>query len=161
MTSRRRFIATAGLALALPGWAQARLAVTEREGRESLALWYDQPAGPWIEALPVGNGRLGAMVFGRAAQERVQLNLDTLFAGGPYQPDNPAALEALPRVRQLIDEGRFKEAAELASKSMMAQPLWQMPFGSAGDLFLDFPDVEGAARYHRALELDTAIATSR
>jgi alpha-L-fucosidase 2 len=161
MTARRRFIATAGLALALPGWAQARLAVTEREGRESLALWYDQPAGPWIEALPVGNGRLGAMVFGRAAQERVQLNLDTLFAGGPYQPDNPAALDALPRVRRLIDEGRFKEAAELASKSMMAQPLWQMPFGSAGDLFLDFPGVQGAARYHRALELDTAVATSR
>ena len=104
MNDRRRFIASAGLALAFPGLARAKVLATERDGRNDLSLWYEQPAGPWIEALPVGNGRLGAMVFGRAAQERLQLNIDTLFGGGPYTPDNPAALEALPRVRELLDQ---------------------------------------------------------
>src|SRR5689334_17355991 len=87
---RRRFIATAGLALARAGLAGARVLAVDRDERQHLSLWYDQAAGPWVEALPVGNGRLGAMVFGRAAQERVQLNIDTLFGGGPYDPDSPA-----------------------------------------------------------------------
>src|SRR5687768_5485413 len=75
-----------------------------------LLLWYRQPAEQWTEALPVGNGRLGAMVFGGVARERLQLNEDTLYAGGPYDPSNPDALLALPRVRALIAEGKFAEA---------------------------------------------------
>jgi hypothetical protein len=63
---------------------------------EPLSLWYRQPAKQWVEALAVGNGRLGAMVFGGVAQERIQLNEDTLWAGGPYDPANPDTLEALP-----------------------------------------------------------------
>jgi alpha-L-fucosidase 2 len=159
--SRRHFIAAAGLAAAWPGLAHAKALVTQRGGREQLALWYDRAAGPWIEALPVGNGRLGAMVFGRVAQERLQLNIDTLYAGGPYDPDSPAAFEALPRVRALIDAGRFKEANDLAGETMMARPLWQMPFSSAGDLFLDFLGLDGATAYRRSLDLDSAIATTR
>jgi alpha-L-fucosidase 2 len=158
---RRRFIATAGLALALPGLAQARLRVTERDERQDLSLWYEKPAGPWVEALPVGNGRLGAMVFGRPVQERLQLNIDTLFGGSPYKPDNPAALEALPRVRALIDEGRFHEAQELAAKALMAQPIAQMPYGTAGDLFLEMKGLSGAAGYRRWLDLDSAVAVTR
>ena len=159
--SRRRFIATAGLALALPGLAQARLRVTERDERQDLSLWYEKPAGPWVEALPVGNGRLGAMVFGRPVQERLQLNIDTLFGGSPYKPDNPAALEALPRVRALIDEGRFHEAQELAAEALMAQPIAQMPYGTAGDLFLEMKGLSGAAGYRRWLDLDSAVAVTR
>jgi alpha-L-fucosidase 2 len=158
---RRRFMATAGLALALPGLAHARLQITERDERHDLSLWYDKPAGPWVEALPVGNGRLGAMVFGRPAQERLQLNIDTLFGGGPYNPDNPGALEALPRVRALIDEGRFQEAQDLSAKTLMARPLSQMPYGTAGDLFLDMKGLEGAAGYRRWLDLDSAVAVTR
>ena len=79
---------------------------------EPLSLWYRQPAKQWVEALAVGNGRLGAMVFGGVAQERIQLNEDTLWAGGPYDPANPDALEALPKVRELIFAGRYREAQQ-------------------------------------------------
>jgi alpha-L-fucosidase 2 len=161
LTRRRHFIAAAGLAFAFPGLAQAKLLAGERDGHNELSLWYEKPAGPWIEALPLGNGRLGAMVFGRAAQERVQLNIDTLFGGSPYTPDSPDALEALPKVRALLDEGRWKEASDLAGKTMMARPMWQMPYGTAGDLFLELKGAQGATGYRRWLDLDSAIATTR
>jgi alpha-L-fucosidase 2 len=159
--ARRSFLVSTGLALAMPGLAGATVVAATTDGRDSLGLWYDKPAGAWVEALPIGNGRLGAMVFGRAAQERLQLNEDTLFAGGPYDPSNPDALAALPKVRALIDEGKFKEAADLAGASMMGKPMRQMPYGAAGDLLLDFPGVTGAAQYRRSLDLDSALATTR
>ncbi|MFL6677101.1 MAG: glycosyl hydrolase family 95 catalytic domain-containing protein [Burkholderiaceae bacterium] len=158
---RRRFLAASGLALALPGLARAQVLAVDRDERQNLSLWYEQAAGPWIEALPVGCGRLGAMVFGRAAQERVQLNIDTLFGGGPYEPDNPAALEALPRVRSLIDEGRFHEASELAGATLMGRPMVQMPYGSAGDLFIETKGLSAAGAYSRWLDLDSALAVTR
>ena len=159
--SRRRFIASAGLALAFPGLAHAKVLAAEHGENEDLSLWYEKPAGPWIEALPLGNGPIGAMVFGRVAQERVQLNIDTLFAGGPYTPDSPDAFEALPRVRALLDEGRYHEASELAGRTMMARPMVQMPYGAAGDLFLESKSIGGATRYRRWLDLDSAIAATR
>jgi alpha-L-fucosidase 2 len=159
--TRRSFLVSAGLALAWPGLASATVVAETKDRRDSLSLWYDKPAGPWVEALPVGNGRLGAMVFGRAAQERVQLNEDTLFAGGPYDPNNPEALAALPRIRALIDQERYKEASELAGASMMGKPMRQMPYGAAGDLLLDILGIQGATAYSRSLDLDTAIATTR
>jgi alpha-L-fucosidase 2 len=152
---------SAGLAAAFPALAQATVVAQARGGRDNLSLWYDRPAAPWVEALPVGNGRLGAMVFGRVVQERIQLNEDTLYAGGPYDPNNPASLEALPKVRALIGQERFKEAADLAEAAMFAKPIKQMPYGAAGDLLLDFIGVEGAAAYRRSLDLDTAVATTR
>ncbi|MBW8733287.1 MAG: glycoside hydrolase family 95 protein, partial [Asticcacaulis sp.] len=158
---RRRFMATAGLALALPGLAGARVLAVDRDDRQHLSLWYDQAAGPWVEALPVGNGRLGAMVFGRVAQERVQLNIDTLFGGGPYDPDSPAALEALPRVRALIDEGRYHEASELAGATLMGRPMAQMPYGSAGDLFIETRGLTAPTAFTRWLDLDSALAVTR
>ena len=125
-----------------------------------LRLWYQQPAARWEEALPLGNGRLGAMVFGRVAQERLQLNEDTLWAGAPYTPDNAAARATLPEVRRLIAEGRYKEATHLASIGMMAKPLWQMPYGSLGDLLLDFEGARQPTRFERELDLDRAICTT-
>ena len=126
---------------------------------EPLSLWYRQPAGQWVEALAVGNGRLGAMVFGGVAQERIQLNEDTLWAGGPYDPANPDALEALPKVRELIFAGQYREAHNLIGQKMMAKPLTQMPYQCVGDLMLKFPDTSGATDYRRDLNLDTAVAT--
>ncbi|KQW93602.1 alpha/beta hydrolase [Massilia sp. Root418] len=152
---------SAGLAAAFPALAQATVVAQSRGGRENLSLWYDRPAAPWVEALPVGNGRLGAMVFGRMAQERIQLNEDTLYAGGPYDPNNPASLEALPQVRALIAQERFKEAADLAEAAMFAKPMKQMPYGAAGDLLLDFVGVDGGAAYRRSLDLATAVASTR
>ena len=124
----------------------------------ALKLWYDKPAAQWVGALPVGNGRLAAMVFGGTAAERLQLNEDTLYAGGPYDPTNPDALAALPVARRLIFEGKYKEANELIGEKMMARPIKQMPFQPVGDLNLNFPGHEAASDYRRELDLDTAIA---
>jgi alpha-L-fucosidase 2 len=122
-----------------------------------LALWYDKPAAQWVEALPIGNGRLGAMVFGGTENERLQLNEDTLYGGGPYDPNNPEALKALPEARRLIFEGKYKEANDLIGEKMMAHPIKQMPFEPVGDLRLEFPGHETVSNYRRELDLDTAI----
>ena len=124
-----------------------------------LTLWYRAPAKKWTEALPIGNGRLGAMVFGGPEREQLQLNEDTLWAGGPYTPDNTNALAALPEVRRLVFEGKYDDAAHLIDRSMMAKPLGQMPYQTVGDLFLDFPAPASLVDYRRELNLDTAIAS--
>src|SRR5215217_1925767 len=125
---------------------------------EPLSLWYRRPAKEWLEALPVGNGRLGAMVFGGVARERLQLNEDTLWAGGPYDPTNADALAELPEARRLIFDGRYKDAEKLLSERMMAKPLRQMPYQPLGDLLLDFPEVKSVSTYRRDLDLDSATA---
>jgi alpha-L-fucosidase 2 len=126
---------------------------------EPLSLWYRQPATNWVSALPVGNGRLGAMIFGGVEREHLQLNEDTLWAGGPYDPDNTNALAALPEVRRLIFEGKYAEAQKLASQKMMAKPLKQMPYETVGDLYLSFPTNAAVEDYRRDLNLDTAVAS--
>jgi len=128
-----------------------------------LKLWYRQPAAQWVEALPVGNGRLGAMVFGGIARERLQLNEDTFWSGGPYDPVNPTAHDTLPEVRRLIFAGRFAEAQALANAQVMAKPLGQMSYQPIGDLVIEMPGIDPAAArdYRRELDLDSAIASTR
>ncbi|RZJ00715.1 MAG: glycoside hydrolase family 95 protein [Brevundimonas sp.] len=124
-----------------------------------LKLWYRQPAAAWVEALPVGNGRLAAMVFGGVERERLQLNDDTLWGGGPYDPANPRAREGIPRLRELIEEERWGEARDFATAYAMAKPVRQMSFNSLGDLLLDFEGLVGASDYRRELDLDGAVAS--
>ncbi|HMI84094.1 MAG TPA: glycoside hydrolase family 95 protein [Polyangiaceae bacterium] len=126
--------------------------------KAALTLWYETPAREWIEALPVGSGRLGAMVFGGVAEERLSLNEDTLWAGGPYDPNHPEAFSALSEVRRLIFDGQYRQAQELAGARMMAKPLCQMPYQALGDLRLAFAGLETYAQYRRELDLDTAVA---
>ena len=123
-----------------------------------LTLWYEKPAALWVEALPIGTGRLGAMIYGGVKEERLQLNEDTLSAGRPYDPDNAEALEHLPRVRKLIFEGKYREAHDLAKAHMMAKPLTQMPYQTVGDVVLSFPGLQSSEHYRRELHLDTAVA---
>jgi alpha-L-fucosidase 2 len=123
-------------------------------------LWYDKPAVKWVEALPIGNGRVSAMVFGGVAEERLQLNEGTLWAGGPYDPVNPQAKEALPQVRQLVNEGKYRDAAKLISERVMARPLGQMPYQTVGDLMLSFTAAADVSNYRRDLDLDTATVTT-
>ncbi|HTL69409.1 MAG TPA: glycoside hydrolase family 95 protein [Lacunisphaera sp.] len=123
-----------------------------------LVLRYDRPANQWVEALPIGNGRLGAMVFGGIAHERLQLNEDTLWAGGPYDPANPEALAALPEIRRLIAAGDEAAAQKLAQEHFMSRPILQMPYQTLGDLLFTFPGSETASDYQRSLDLDTAVA---
>src|SRR5436190_4888803 len=120
----RRTMMVSALAIAASSAPARSMAVGTRPNAQR--LWYRQPAGAGSEALPIGNGRLGTMVFGRVGQERLQLNEATLWAGGPYTPDNPDALAALPEVRALIAAGCYKEAEKLISDRVMAKPLWQM-----------------------------------
>lgn len=121
-------------------------------------LWYRKPAQAWTEALPLGNGRLGAMIFGGVTGEQLQINEETLWSGGPYEPINPDALPHLAEVRQLIFDGNFAEAEALANRFSMARPLQQMSYQPAGDLWLDFAH-DGAEDYRRELDLDRAVAT--
>ncbi|NBW08068.1 MAG: glycoside hydrolase family 95 protein [Caulobacteraceae bacterium] len=147
-----------GLGVASAGPA---LAAAEAEARSPHVLWYRSPALEWTEALPVGNGKTGAMVFGGVARERLQLNDSSLWAGGPYSPANPEALAALPEVRRLVFEGRYPEAQTLAQAKMMADPIRQMSYQTVGDLFLTFGVSSAAGGYRRELDLDQGIAATR
>jgi alpha-L-fucosidase 2 len=154
--SRRDLLAgTVGLALARSSLLDAT--ARDRFAPKPLSLWYRQPADEWVQALPVGNGRLGAMVFGGIALERLQFNEDTLFSGGPYNPTNPEARNALPEVRRLIFAGKFAEAQAHANAHVMSRPLKQMSYQPVGDLLVTLMGVESASDYVRALDLETAL----
>lgn len=121
-------------------------------------LWYRSPAREWTEALPVGNGRLGAMVFGGTETERLTLNEDTLWSGGPSNWNNPGAYSALPEVRRLVlEEGKYHHADEACLKM---QGTYNESYQPAGILLLQMPSAGNATEYRRELNLDTAIATT-
>lgn len=166
--TRRRLLRTALSTMALGALPKTGIAgrstAEDRVSPDALTLWYTQPAAQWVEALPIGNGRIGAMVFGGTDEERLQLNEDTLWSGGPYDPVNPEALAALPEVRRLIFAGRYAEAEALANAKMMAKPVRQMSYQSVGDLILSLPANEGedaVQNYQRQLDLDSAVTTVR
>jgi hypothetical protein len=140
--------------------ADALLSNSSDPSAQAMSLWYRQAAAEWTEALPVGNGRIGCMVFGGVNRERIQLNEGTLWAGGPYDPVNPDAKAALPEVRSLIFAGRYDEAANLVASRVLSKPLKQMPYEPVGDLYLDLPTETRPESYRRDLNLDTAIATT-
>ncbi len=123
-----------------------------------LRLWYRQPAEVWNQALPVANGRLGAMVYGRTANETIQLNEETLWSGGPYDPVVPGAWNALPEIRRLLFSGDIPAAHDLFGRSMMGRPYEQMKYQPLGALHLTFPGHEQATDYRRVLDLDAAVA---
>jgi alpha-L-fucosidase 2 len=127
---------------------------------EPLRLQYSQPARVWTEALPVGNGRLGAMVFGDVATEHLQLNEATLWSGAPRDWNNPGAREVLPQVRAAIFAGDYQKAGELCKKM---QGPYNQSYQPLGDLKLAFPSGEKAepTAYERTLDLDSAVATVR
>ena len=108
-------------------------------------LWYQHPAQRWGDALPIGNGRLGGMVFGGIAKERIQLNEDTIWNGKKRDRVNPEALKALPEVRRLLFEGKVKEAEALEDQKMMGIPNRQPPYQPLGDLNIEFSGQDNAA----------------
>ena len=125
--------------------------------KSPLMLWYKQPAANWNEALPIGNGRIGAMVFGGVGDERIQLNDDTLWAGGPKDRVNPKALAALPEVRRLIFEGKNEEATKLADSAMMGVPHNVESYQTLGDLRIQTEGKGAVREYRRWLDLDQAV----
>ena len=151
------------LSLAFAGFAGLGFAATNAPGAAAagksslMTLWWSQPAPQWDQAMPVGNGRLGAMIFGEAAKERIQLNEDTLWAGGPQDPTNPEALKHLPEVRRLLFEGKPVEAQRVADQYLMGKPRSLRPYQSLGDLWLTFPGHTNVTDYQRSLDLDAAM----
>jgi alpha-L-fucosidase 2 len=126
-----------------------------------LRLWYEQPAKVWVEALPVGNGRLGAMVYGDPINETIQLNENTVWAGQPNRNDNPNAKEALPEVRKLLFDGKYKEAQDLVNEKFITKTSHGMPYQTTGNLKLAFLNHENYSNYYRELNIEKAIATTR
>ncbi len=123
-------------------------------------LWYKQSAGVWEEALPIGNGRLGGMVFGGVADERIQLNESSLWDGYALDPNNPESLETLPEVRRLLFENQNNEAVKLAEQTMMGRPKGVKPYQSLAELWFDTPHTV-ADHYTRSLDLATGIVSVR
>lgn len=127
---------------------------------QNLKLWYQQPAKTWVEALPVGNSSMGAMVYGGTSREELQLNEETLWGGGPYRNDNPKALESLAEVRNLIFSGKTMDAQNLIDQTFYTGRNG-MPYQTIGSLIIEAPDHENAKNYYRDLDLERAVATTR
>jgi alpha-L-fucosidase 2 len=123
-----------------------------------LKLWYNKPAAIWNEALPLGNGRLGAMVFGDPAVERLQLNEETIWGGSPNSNAHPNGLKSLPIVRQLIFDGKYDEAEALANKEMMSKSNNGMPYQTFGSVYISFPGHQKYTNYYRDLNIENATA---
>lgn len=126
---------------------------------KELKLWYAQPAEKWVEALPLGNSRLGVMVYGNPTHEELQLNEETVWGGGPHRNDQPNALAALPKVRQLIFDGKNEEAQHLIDETFRT-PQNGMPYQTIGSLMLHFIGHESYSNYYRDLNISNATATT-
>ena len=125
---------------------------------KNLKLWYTSPAGKtWENALPIGNGRLGAMVFGNVVHETIQLNEHTVWSGNPHRNDNPSALQALPELRQLVWDGKQKEAEQLANKVIISTGSQGQKFQPVGNLLLNFTGHDRYENYYRELDIERAV----
>jgi alpha-L-fucosidase 2 len=125
-----------------------------------MLLWYRQPAKTWLEAMPMGNGLMGAMVFGGIQRERIALNEGTFWSGRPHDYDNPDALKFFPQIRDLVFAGKFQEAEKMIDEHFYGVPAAQQAFQPLGDLVLTFDGVEQASDYRRELDLETGVAKS-
>ncbi|HOH31829.1 MAG TPA: glycoside hydrolase family 95 protein, partial [Candidatus Hydrogenedentes bacterium] len=121
-------------------------------------LQYSEPAKKWVEALPIGNGHMGAMIFGQTAQERIQFNEDTLWTGHPQDYQHPGAADVLTELRRLLYADKQKQAEALAMKRFMSEPLRQCAYQPFGDLLLRFDGHDAVTGYRRSLDLETALA---
>lgn len=170
------------LLLFMAAMCSAATAAAADDGH-GLKLWYTAPAdasakdstdawtddAEWLKALPLGNGSFGAMVFGDVPMERIQLNEETMWSGSPQHSDNPEAAANLQRIRQLLFEGRYREATELTNRTQVCVGAGSgygngkdVPYGSfqtLGDLWIDFDCKDGYTDYYRDLDLETAVTT--
>jgi len=139
--------------------AQFSGAIAQNENR--LRLWYDHPSGDtWENALPIGNGRLGAMVYGNVSTDIIQLNEHTVWSGGPNRNDNPLSLDSIAEMRRLIFEGKQKEAEQLANKVIVSKKSQGQMFEPVGNLQLHFDGHDQCSNYSRELDIEKAIATT-
>ncbi|MGA2499772.1 MAG: glycoside hydrolase family 95 protein [Tepidisphaeraceae bacterium] len=138
--------------------AGALAADPEALPRRDMVLWYRQPAQKWLDALPLGNGMMGAMVFGGVRQERIALNDSTFWSGRPHDYDDPEALKYFPQIRDLLFAGKFQEAEKMADEHFYGKPAAQQAYQPLGDLLLSFDGIERAEDYRRELDMETGVA---
>ena len=132
------------------------------QNQPGLKLWYEVPSGnTWENALPIGNGRLGAMIYGNPAKDIIQLNEHTLWSGSPNRNDNPLVLDSLAQIRKLIFEGKQKEAEQLANRVIISKTSHGQMFEPAGELNLSFKGHDQYTEYYRELDIEKAIATTK
>lgn len=149
---QQRILATVIAALLFP-------ATIRGATNQSTVIWFNRPAAKWTEALPIGNGRMGAMVFGGITGERIQFNEDTLWRGKPHDYVRAGAGDQLAPIRRMLADGKIKEASALAKEKFLSDPVRQLPYQPFGDLRFHFPGHENATNYRRELDLDSALAT--
>src|SRR6478672_902416 len=132
--------------------------VVHGQNNTALKLWYNKPSGKiWENALPIGNGRLGAMIYGNVDTETVQLNEHTVWSGSPNRNDNPLSLTSLTEMRKLIFEGKQKEAEQLANKVIVSKKSHGQMFEPVGNLRLVFNGHENYSDYYRELDIEKAV----
>ncbi len=124
----------------------------------TMKLWYREPAKKWLEALPVGNGRLGAMVYGGISEERIQITEDTLWSGAPYIPENKNALLCLPEIRELIFAGKYAQAQKMAEENLIGNPRFLHAFQPAGEMRFKMEEQQKTNNYRRELNLEQGLS---
>ena len=137
-----------------------------KEKREDMSavmsrLWYKQPAAAWEEALPLGNGRMGAMVFGRIADEQIQVNEDSMWYGGKVDRTNPDTLRYLPQIREFILSGEIQKAERLMKMAMSGCPDSAHPYQTLGNIHFAFENIGSVTAYERSLVVDRGVFTNR
>ncbi|MBC7888213.1 MAG: glycoside hydrolase N-terminal domain-containing protein [Ferruginibacter sp.] len=131
----------------------------DAQNSSALKLWYDKPSGDtWENALPIGNGRLGAMIYGNVGKETIQLNEHTLWSGGPNRNDNPLLFDSLAAIRKLVFDGKQKEAERLANKVLVSKNSQGQMFEPAGEIHLSFPGHDDYSNYYRELDIERAVS---
>ncbi len=136
----------------------AYLNIQKAQAQDYFKLFYDAPAEEWVEALPIGNGSLGAMIYGGVEKEHIQFNEETLWAGKPHDYAHKGASKYLAEIRQLLADGKQLEAQTLAQKEFMSVPLKQVPYQPFGDLYITFKGHENYKNYHRELDIEQALS---
>jgi len=148
---------TKSIVFILIAFLASSIFVSAKQEPNYLRLWYNKPAQKWTEALPIGNGRLGAMIFGGVENDRIQFNEETLWSGSPNDYAHKGAVQHLDKIRQLLFDGKQKAAEDLAMAEFMSVPLKQKTYQAFGDLNLHFPNQVSATSYHRELDLKNAV----
>ncbi len=135
------------------------LLTTFLSNAEEQKLWYLQPADDWNEALPIGNGRMGAMIYGGVEEETIQFNEETLWTGQPHDYAKEGAYKSLDEIRNLLWQGKQADAEKMANEQFMSQPFGQQAYQPFGNILLDFPDHENFTNYKRQLNLENALSS--
>lgn len=135
---------------------------SDTSDQHNLKLWYGEPAEDWVEALPIGNGRIGAMIFGGTETERIQLNEESVWTGGPLERANPEALENLEKVRKLLFEKKYAEGDRLAQEKIMGKRIERglHTYQTLGDFYIEYADKGEIKNYRRSLDLKEALVTT-